>query len=155
VLPVEWSLPPDAREVTFPRVTGTVTPIAGMADDVGAGGDGGLNGTTDVNSYGGISGIVHRTNGMFLVGVFLTDDAPPATAPERLDVTDVDRPDSIEPVIGQTFLVGDGRDCRFAVPEGAGRLFLGFADGYFYRGDPGWYGNNAGELTVTVEVVTG
>ena len=39
-------------------------------------------------------------------------------------------------------------------PGGATRLFLGFADGYLYKGNPGWYGNNAGELTVTVDMTS-
>lgn len=155
VLPAMWPLPQDATVVTFPEVTGTVTPIAGMAEEVGPAGDGGRYGTTDISSFGGISGIVHERNGMFLVGVFLTDDPPPATAPERLDFTDVERPDSVEPVIGQTFLIGDGRGSRFRVPDGATRLFLGFADGYYYQGAPGWYGNNSGALAVTVDVETG
>jgi hypothetical protein len=149
--PVEWELPADADAVTFPTVTGTVHPITGSGPSVGAGGDGGRYGTTDVNSWGGISGIVDRKQGMFLVGVFLTEDPPPATAPERLDVTDAP-PLTGPPEIGQTFLVGDGRDLRVDVPYGATRLFLGFADGYLYKGDPGWYSNNSGELLVTVEV---
>jgi hypothetical protein len=155
VLPVLWALPPDASAVAFPEVTGTVHPITGSGPPVGPDGDGGRYGTTDVTSLGGISGIVDEEQGMFLVGVFLTDAPPPAVAPERLDVTDVDRPDSVPPEIGQTFLVGDGGDTSVDVPEGATRLFLGFADGYLYQGAPGWYGNNSGELTVTVAVQTG
>ncbi len=52
--------------------------------------------------------------------------------------------------IGQTFLVGNGKDRFYNVPSDATRLYLGFADGYLYLGHPGWYGNNAGELSVTV-----
>jgi hypothetical protein len=150
VLPVLWELPADADAVAFPAVTGTVHPITGSGPPVGPGGDDGQYGTTDVASLGGISGIIDREQGMFLVGVFLTDAPPPAVAPPRLDVTDVDRPDSAPPEIGQTFSVGDGRDLSVAVPEGATRLFLGFADGYYYSGAPGWYDNNSGELTVAV-----
>lgn len=43
-----------------------------------------------------------------------------------------------------------GRSYR--VPSGATRLFLGFTDAFLYEGSPGWYGNNAGELDVTVTV---
>jgi hypothetical protein len=34
----------------------------------------------------------------------------------------------------------------------ARRLYLGFADGYLYVGAPGWYDNNSGELSVTVDM---
>ena len=153
VLPTLWPLPPDAREVTFPGLTGTVSPIVGVAGPVGPGGDDGRYGTTDVRSFGGISGLVDD-EGMYPVGVFLTDDPPREPAPERLDVTDVEGCDSLRPGIAQTFPIDDGGDCRVPVPEGATRLFVGFVDGYYYKGAPGWYGNNAGKLTVTVEVVT-
>ncbi|MGY1727668.1 hypothetical protein ACI79J_11925 [Geodermatophilus sp. SYSU D01062] len=154
VLPVLFRLPEDGgRVVTFPDVDGSVTPIVGTASRVGPGGDGGANGTTDVESYGGISGIVADDNGMFLTGVFLTDDPPRGEAPPRLDVTGVDTARPVAPEIGQTFFVGDGRDLRVTAPDGATRLFLGFADGYDYQGPPGWYDNNDGSLSVTVEVV--
>jgi hypothetical protein len=155
VPPVPSPLPEgEQRVVTFPDVDGRVTPIEGFADPVGPGGDGGRYGTTDLDSSGGISGSVHRENGMFLVGVFLTDDPPQDEAPPRLDVTDVDTARPVAPEIGQTFLVGDGSDLRVAAPDEATRLFLGFADGYYYQGAPGWYDNNAGAVTVTVEVTT-
>src|SRR5687767_5904188 len=40
-------------------------------------------GTTDVQSFGGISGVVHEEAGIFVVGVLLTDDPPQDPAPER------------------------------------------------------------------------
>ena len=76
--------------------------------------------------------------------------APPAQAPARLDVTGHDPSTEIAPEICQTFAVDDGRAVRVRVPDSATRLFLGFADGFLYRGDPGWYDNNDGKLTVTV-----
>lgn len=151
VLPPVWRLPDGAqRAVSFTRATGRVIPIAGVSDANGPAGDG--IGGTDVSSYGGISGIVHRHNGMFLVGVFLTDDPPSKHAPPILDFTERNRFRSLAPRVGQTFLVGDGRGRTYRVPPGATRLFLGFADAYHYQGPPGWYDNNAGQLTVTVEV---
>jgi hypothetical protein len=57
----------------------------------------------------------------------------------------------VPPEIGQTFLIGDGVGHRYRAPEGATRLFLGFADGFVYRGDPGWYDNNVGSLQVVVD----
>ena len=59
VPPPSWRLPDGARRVvTIPRATGRVTPIAGNAPENGAEGD--RIGGTDVESFGGISGIVHR-----------------------------------------------------------------------------------------------
>jgi len=156
VLPPVVYLPPgQGRVVTFPSMTGKVNPITEMvgvpdADFVGPAGDGGRFGTTDVESFGGISGIVHRSNGMFLVGVLLTD-APPQTAPARLDVTAHDSSEASLPEIGQTFLIGDGQGLVVRVPDGATRLFLGFADGFDYQGPPGWYNNNDGQLLVKVQ----
>lgn len=114
--------------------------------------EGDLFGPTDVESFEGISGIVDGHNGMFLVGVFLSDSAPSDPAPARLDFTDGEPFDMLEPEIAQTFLIGDGVGRRFRVPPAATRLFLGFADAYLYRGKPGYYGNNSGTLEVSVEV---
>ena len=121
-------------------------------DDNGAAGD--RIGPTDVSSYRGISGIVHRRNGMFLVGVFLPDVEPSRPAPRRLDFTKRERVRSLAPRLGQTFLVGDGKGRSYEVPPGATRLYLGFADGYLYVGRPGWYDNNGGELAVTVKLTS-
>jgi len=140
--------------VTFPCVTGLVTPIDGVAPLNGPDGDLGQNGTTDVTSYQGISGIVHRRKGMFLVGVFLTDEQPSEPAPERLDFTDSEDFETLAPEIAQTFFIGDGVGRTFVAPAGATRLFLGFADSALYQGAPGWYGNNFGQLEVTVQVAT-
>lgn len=153
VLPPGWKLPAGPhRVITFPRATGRVNPIVGSADENGAAGD--RTGPTDVTSYRGISGIVHRHNGMFLVGVFLTDDGPAKTSPPRLTFTKRERSGSLSPRIGQTFLVGDGKGRSYEVPAKATRLYLGFADGYLYVGSAGWYDNNAGELSVTVEMAS-
>lgn len=158
VPPPVFSLPSGAsRVVAFPNVTGEVTPITS-----GPGGSAGYNdangdrvGSTDVESYGGISGIVDVTNGMFLVGVFLDDAEPSPPAPPRLDFTlSNEREFVLAPEIGQVFLIGNGEGRFYVPPEEATRLFLGFSDAYLYEGCPGWYGNNAGELTVTIQVTT-
>jgi hypothetical protein len=98
--------------------------------------------------------------GMFLAGVFVGDDEPNG-APERLEYAGVGAvADQVEPLLGQTFYVGDGRlpgsDTlrEFVPPEGATRLFLGFVDGALYQGEPGFYGNNVGELQVVVDVAS-
>jgi hypothetical protein len=155
VPPPSLPLPEGSTAVTFPTVTGSVTPLMGMVDRNGPRGD--RQGATDITSYGGISGIVDRRNGMFLVGVFLTDEPPATVAPKRLDFTKREGYGTLAPRIGQSFFVGDGEGRTVRVPRGATRLFLGFADGYssglFYHGHPGYYGNNGGHLCVEVEAV--
>lgn len=154
VLPPVWQLAAGSdRVITFPSVGGQVNPII-MYPDNWNGPAGDLEGPTDVESFDGISGIVHRNNGMFLVGVFLADAPPSDPAPARLDFTDGEQFDVLAPKIGQTFLVGDGKGRSYRVPSKATRLFLGFADAYLFEGAPGWYGNNYGELKVTVELET-
>ena len=150
-LPAEWPLPnADRRIATFPIVSGEIFGRVGQAPANGPGGETGIG--TDVESWGGISGVLHETRAMFLVGVFLTDEEPADPAPERLDFTDNEDFELLEPEIAQTFLIGDGVGRRYLVPPGATRLFLGFAEGMFYVGEPGFYGNNSGELQVKVDV---
>jgi hypothetical protein len=148
-LPPVWPVPEGERIVTIPIARGEIYGRIGQAPPNGPGGETLLG--TYVGSFGGISGIIHREKAMFLVGVFLTDDEPVDPAPERLDFTDNEDFDLLEPQIGQTFLIGDGIGRRYLAPPGATRLFLGFAEGMFYAGPPGWYGNNSGELEVKVE----
>lgn len=157
-LPPLWPLPSGAaRIVTFPSVNGEVTPNSDVDDYNGPGGDE-QGRPTIIESFGGISGIVHQTNGMFLVGVFLTDDEPADPAPARLDFTDNEQFALLEPEIGQTFFIGDGGGHRYFAPPGATRLFLGFADAFspvgfdYYQGQPGYYQNNSGELEVQIDV---
>jgi hypothetical protein len=153
VVPPSVQLPEGSTVVTFPTITGSVSPMQALVGRNGPGGD--KEGATDITSYGGISGVIDRRNGMFLVGVFLTDDPPSKSAPPRLDFTKSERFRTLTPEVGQTFFVGDGSDRTFQVPRGATRLFLGFADGYsdghFYQGHPGYYGNNGGYLCVGVK----
>jgi hypothetical protein len=157
VVPPEVHLPSGLRIVTFPSVTGEVNPIVETVGYNGPGGD--MTSDTDVKSFGGISGIIHHSNGMFLVGVFLTDDPPADPPPARLDFTDAEQFRVLEPEIGQTFFIGDGVGRRYRVPPGATWLFLGFVNAYtpgdplqLSHGRPGYYDNNAGELHVTVDL---
>jgi hypothetical protein len=158
-MPPSVQLPGGVSVVTFPTVKGKVTARMGSLPYKGPGGDG--KGETDITSYGGISGIVDRRHGQFLVGVFLTDDPPANFAPRRLDFTKHERFRTLAPRVGQTFFVGDGRDRTFRVPPGATRLFLGFADAFSlgesategdYQGRPGYYDNNGGHLCVSVNM---
>jgi hypothetical protein len=153
LVPPSVELPEGLSVITIPTITGKVSPMSALVGYNGAGGDG--KGATDITSYGGISGIVDRRNGMFLVGVFLTNEAPSTSAPKRLDFTKRERFRTLAPDVGQTFFIGDGRGRTFRVPGGATRVFLGFADaysdGHFYQGHPGYYGNNGGHLCVQVK----
>jgi hypothetical protein len=154
VVPPSLQVPEGSTLVTFPTIRGSVSPMESLVDRNGPGGD--TEGATDITSYGGISGVVDRRNGMFLVGVFLTEHPPSTSAPKRLDFTKRERFQTLAPRVGQTFFVGDGRGRAFRVPRGATRLFLGFADAYsagsFYQGHPGYYDNNGGHLCVGVDV---
>jgi hypothetical protein len=94
----------------------------------------------------------HLLRHRLLVGVFLTDAEPVDPAPTRLDFTDNEDFDLLAPEIAQTFLIGDGVGRRYQAPIGATRLFLGFVERMFYKGLPGWYANNSGELQATVNV---
>ena len=150
--PPVWELPEDRRAITFSSVTGEVNPIATQVGVEYNGPEGDGRGPTNINSYDGIAGMVHGRNGMFLAGVFLGDEPPRDPSPPRLDFTRNEDFGELAPKIGQTFFVGDGRGRTYEVPEGATRLFLGFVDAASFEGDPGYYNNNAGELTVVVEV---
>ena len=152
--PVEIPLTPGTgRKVSIWDAEGSVIPIADLG--LANGPEGAGYGITDIESYGGISGILHRSNTMFLVGVFLTGEEPADPAPERLDFSESEEFETFEPDIAQTFLIGDGNGRTFVVPEEASRLFLGFADAASFAGQPGYYGNNSGAVRIRVEVTAG
>jgi hypothetical protein len=151
VLPPVVELPSGGtRTVTFP-CTGGLTDFAGGLPSLGPEGFVGLQ-TTDVESFGGISGMLMEGQVMFLAGVFITGDAPAAPAPERLDFTGSVDFERLEPGLGQTFFIGDGAGQTFVAPSGATRLYLGFVDAEVFTGQPGWYGNNRGGLEATVAI---
>ena len=152
-LPPVWILPRGTTVVTFPCVEGLVNPIRSNPDLNGPEGNG--TSPTRISSFQGISGIVDNHNAMFLTGVFLTDAEPADPAPEPLDFTDAESFKELSPLVGQTFLIGDGVGRRYKVPAGATRLFVGFADAYFWVGKPGYYGNNSGQIEVTVAAEPG
>lgn len=138
------------RRITFP-CTGGLTDFAAGTPTLGPEGFLGLQ-TTDIESYGGISGLYLDGQVMFLAGVFLSDSPATEPPPERLDFTGNVDFQRLEPELGQTFFIGDGASKTFVAPAGATRLFLGFVDGYVFTGQPGWYGNNRGALEATVAV---
>ena len=113
--------------ITINSVTGTVK-YGGGAGDPNVTADGVVNpfanGGTAITSNTGVSGITFANRAMFLIGVFLDDNAPtPGTQPGAL--TFVANSGGYDPVdrsdwstsggsgsffsIGQTFVVGDGK----------------------------------------------
>ena len=109
----------------------------------------------NVNSYGGVSG--YLGTGFALTGVFLTDATPGVPAPSTIDFTSSGLGRNfltLAPQIGQLFFIGDGltdtaQTQTFVIPSGATRLFLGVPDCNNAAGDPGYYDDNSGSLSVT------
>jgi hypothetical protein len=91
----------------------------------------------------GKSNVIAPLNAM--MAVFLGDQAP-GVAPASLNYTSrLDRDyETLRPVVGQIFYVGDGKTTSgkaqiIIVPEGTTRLFLGIMDAFEWK-------NNTGEL---------
>ena len=109
--------------------------------------------STDIESSGGISGIEELGGIMFLVGVFTGSTEPQAPAPPRLNFSDNRTFPTLSPALNQIFFIGDGLTDTgtgerqiFFIPEGAKRLYLGFADPGFSREGAGSYMNNRGTI---------
>jgi len=129
--------------------TGSITYNGGGTYYGAEGGGGG--GGTHYDSIGGISGIEHGTQFMFLIGVFTDGTEPSGSGPSIVDFS-LDSFDTVSPQLNQTFFIGDGLTGtgtgsvqNFDVPLGATRLFLGFADRPYI--------DNIGTLTVTANQV--
>jgi hypothetical protein len=150
----------------------TLTFSASGEVDAGTGPANGPNGapylghTTDISSYGGISGIEDGSSAMFLVGVFTAGGAPAGPAPKSLDFSSgcpvaqgcltQDFP-SLSPLLDQQFFVGTGLATggqagphNFEVPTGGTTLYLGFSDAVGFQGAPGAYTGSTGQLQVLV-----
>ena len=140
----------------FSSVTGTTnccasnTRTLSNADGLGAGNN------TNINSSGGISGIV-SPGGLFLAGVFTSSFDPASDiAPERLNFFDIGTNfNQLSPLLNQSFFIGDGRTGfqsgdiqRFVAPLGADTLHLGFVDASFFTGNPGGFSDNSGNLNI-------
>jgi hypothetical protein len=144
--------------VAFSGVTGQL----GCAGSNTNGPDGGTcaGGVTNINSLKGISGIVDINRTMFLVGVFVGGKEPADPPPERLDFSNAHLGmdfGSLSPKLDQTFFIGDGENAigakqQFLIPSGARRLYLGFADAFAFRGNPGTYQDNVGSVTARFSV---
>ena len=155
--------------LTLPSGTGRLFQVSSVTGEVlccgtavvPAGADG-SNYAVDVDGFGGVSGIVVNRF-LFLGGVFLGDAPLDTPAPSPLDFRSGMGVNflSLAPQIGQLFFIGDGRQGidepggalqTFIVPDGATRLFLGFADRGSESAEPSFYNDNGGSLTATFEV---
>lgn len=151
-LPIEISLSGGVTSVSF-SATGQ-TNCCGSTPNSPPDGGSDLS-PTDINNYGGISGI-KAPNTMMLVGVFLGSGSPSSTSPSILDFNTIGMDfTTLSPELQQTFFIGDGltsggESQAFIVPTGATRLFLGIADAGGFKGDPSWYDDNTGSFEVTV-----
>lgn len=163
--PVEIKLPPGKnRKLIFKKVAGVIAAHfnAPLHDADGADVFAGVIGT-DIESKNFVSGIVHTTKSMFLAGVFFGDKDDHAL-PEKTVFDGKKDFDFVEPMIGQSFYIGNGRTLRnskpqeFRIPDDASRLYLGFLDAYdqeskkAFRGSPGAYDGNKGELKIEIVI---
>jgi len=142
--------------LTFPSVTGTIYFNGSAATGHGADGIYWEDLDTNIDPVNGISGIRRQNSVLFMVGVFLGASGQPLTPPATLDATNADYTASFHPLLGQTFFIGNGLTAsgavqRFYAPEGATRLYLGFADGWNFTGNARWFDDNWGSLTLTVD----
>lgn len=155
-LPVELAIPEGATAFTVSDVDGTVycTDKSAAVSADGSCFDGtATNIATDTN----ISGIGNANANMFLTGVMLADGEPIAPAPAAADFSDMGFT-SLSPRLQQSFFIGDGLTGTgsgnvqtFAIPVGATRLFLGFADALGFNGQEGCFSDNSGAMSVTVQ----
>ncbi|HKU39941.1 MAG TPA: VWA domain-containing protein [Polyangiales bacterium] len=144
--------------VTFGDIHGRI----GCSRTAAWGPDGGgcAGGITDLEDTETMSGIVHRQRTLFVAGVFAGAPAQGTAPPPRLDFSDAALGSSfpkLEPKLGQMFFIGDGlmgtgdgSPQHFIIPEGATTLYLGFADGWDFRGTPGYYADNKGSVAIHV-----
>jgi len=160
ILPQVINLTPGHEKiVVFLGIYGTVGSWAG---DPGNGGEGAYvpGNYIQIFSYGGIAGIGVYDWFFPLVGVFLDGNEPVDPPPDAYfyDVG-VTNWEEYWPGLRQVFYVGDGLTGAgtgttqlFHVPADATRLYLGFADGYFHYGLPGYYEDNSGSLNASYMV---
>jgi hypothetical protein len=85
-----------------------------------------------------------------LVAVF-TEGTPAGPAPPSF--YDHHQVPMIAPGLDQVFYVGKGGQ-TVEVPSGATALYLGFADALGFSGPAGYYGDNSGQVSVTVSVTS-
>jgi len=141
-------------------VVGAARGLIGCESGAHWGPDGGscASGRTHLTPADRVSGIAAHERSLFIAGVFLGDTSGPV--PEALDFSDAALGRAfpeLRPKLGQSFFIGDGltgtgagTPQRFVVPPGATRLYVGFADGSAFQGQPGWYHDNTGSVAFQV-----
>ena len=167
----EFDLTPGVgRILTFGSVSGIISFTPGASsvpDGLSPDGTAPFDLSTGITSYQGISGIGLEKGSGFLTGVFLSNAAPAGPGPASLAFTNNGTAGlidvgftSLSPALDQTFFIGDGRtgngsgtQQQFVVPDGATRLFLGYADGNNYSGAPGQYQDNSGSVLASFQVL--
>lgn len=104
-----------------------------------------------IASLNGVASTLGTERLFYLSGVFLAEGAAPEPAPASRSLSlDLLAP-VLQPALGQAFFLGDGAGRAVLVPAGATRLYLGFQDANCFTGLPGYYGDNSGSLTVSLE----
>ena len=121
--------------------------------------DGGGSGM-NVGGANGLSGLSGNRN-VPLVGVFTTGLDPfGGFAPAALSF-DGANPTSLTPLLHQVFYIGDGRagydnaggaQLTFTAPTNATRLYLGAIDAVGFNAQTGYYADNPGSWTVSVDL---
>lgn len=154
-----FSLPPGTgRILTFSSVTGLIWFEAIYQN----GPDGGPlpEGRTDVDSFGGISGMFHPSKVEFLAGVFTDDSEPTDPAPPRRNgLTDSSQIELTDILLNQSFYIGDGLTGTgsgavqgFHIPDSATRLHFGVLDAFNLQGTPSGYADNGGQFIAQFSV---
>ena len=138
-----------ATTIQFPVIEGGLSCAGGPPAD-GPDGAQCVSSSSDINPANGFSGSKSSNRTLFLVGVFPVAPNPEVTVESRVE-PETDTELRVAPLANQVFLIGDGKTAdgqlqTFVKPEGATTLFLGFADGYSFSGDPGAYDDNNGHL---------
>ena len=143
-----------AGSVSFQDVKGQLAACSGCPPE---GVDGGnlSFGSTALTAVNGISGVTHSDRTLFLVGVFIGDGKLDRT--DVVDLSDANSKTEQHPALGQPFFIGDGKDShgdrqKVDVPDGAKEMYVGFADGFSFAGQPGAYDDNTGTVSLKVDV---
>jgi len=171
LLPVKVPIPSGATWMSVTDVSGTVSYTTGASN----GPDGAVGVSGNISATGDLSGLIDSTSWFYLTGVYLDGPqlvAPIATTTTTLPTTTTTNPTSppatlnftgdhsfstLSPELDQVFFIGDGLTSTgtgqvqvFRVPTHATDLYLGFVDAYGFQGSPGYYGDNSGGLSLTV-----